>query len=114
MLLFFQSHSSPSRSFLPFPLSAPCPPRRRCLSCSDNSLDLSLDASGNGDNVLPDVIVTKRNRSDSVCNRILEEEESGTVKYFCRSRGHGFICSEKVKSCLDYMTRPCDIRHMTV
>jgi hypothetical protein len=45
---------------------------------------------------LPEVIVTKRNRTESVCGRIEDDIETGTVKYFCRSRGHGFIVSEKV------------------
>ncbi len=55
------------------------------------SQDLSLEEPNSA---LPDVIVTRRSRSDSVCGRILEEEESGRVKYFCRSRGHGFVVPE--------------------
>jgi len=79
-----------------FPLPVPSPRRQRCLSCNDNVLDLSNE-DGDGQNspgasaVLPDVIVTRRSRTDSICGRIQDEEETGVVKYFCRSRGHGFI-----------------------
>lgn len=46
---------------------------------------------------VPDVIVTRRNRSDSVCGKIFEDVEMATVKYFCRSRGHGFVKPDKVR-----------------
>lgn len=82
-------------------LPVPSPRRQRCLSCSDNGngngfLDVSLDSSGEllGTSPamqLPDVIVTRRTRSDSVCGRIVDDVETGTVKYFCRSRGHGLV-----------------------
>jgi len=83
-----------------FPLPVPSPRRQRSVSCSDNVLDISTgeDMSVDGQNhqgspsgPMPDVIVTRRSRTDSVCGRILEEEESGVVKYFCKSRGHGFV-----------------------
>ena len=54
------------------------------------------DGNSNG-LVLPDVIVTKRNRTDSICGRIEDDCCRGTVKYFCRSRGHGFIVPENVR-----------------
>ena len=84
--------------------------RQRCISCSDsgNYLDLSLEgvdvssaaaADGEADPVpLPDVIVTRRNRSDSVCGRIFDDVETGLVKYFCRSRGHGFVKPDSVST----------------
>ena len=59
-----------------------------------------MDDSNGSNNglVLPDVIVTKRNRSDSVIGRIEDDVERGAVKYFCRSRGHGFIVPENVST----------------
>lgn len=41
------------------------------------------------------MIVTRRSRTEAVCGRILDEVETGTLKYFCRSRGHGFITPDK-------------------
>ena len=58
-----------------------------------------LDDNGSGSLVLPDVIVTKRNRTESVCGRIEDDVERGTVKYFCRSKGHGFIVPDNVSTC---------------
>ena len=40
---------------------------------------------------MPDVIVTRRTRTISMSGRIEDEVREGTVKFFCRSRGHGFI-----------------------
>lgn len=41
---------------------------------------------------LPEVIITRRTRTISMNGRIDEEDvHEGTVKFFCRSRGHGFI-----------------------
>ena len=40
---------------------------------------------------IPDQIVTKRTRTLSVSGRIENEVRDGTVKFFCRSRGHGFV-----------------------
>lgn len=75
------------------------------------------DSSGSNNSslVLPDVIVTKRNRSDSIIGRIEDDVERGTVKYFCRSRGHGFIVPENVStrvfdpslSCLEFEATCC-------
>ena len=57
-----------------------------------------LDDGGSGSLVLPDVIVTKRNRTDSICGRIEDDVERGAVKYFCRSKGHGFIVPDNVRT----------------
>lgn len=40
---------------------------------------------------LPDVIVTRRTRTVSMNGRIEDEVREGTVRFFCRSKGHGFI-----------------------
>ena len=76
-------------------------PTTRRLSETGNFLDDSGGGNNNGGLglVLPDVIVTKRNRSDSVVGRIEDDVERGAVKYFCRSRGHGFIVPENVSWC---------------
>ncbi len=81
-------------SHFAFALPVPSPRRQRCLSCSDNTLDLTLDTLDNSN--IPEVIVTKRTRTVSMCGRIVDEEEEGTVKYFCRSRGHGIINPDDV------------------
>ena len=80
----------------------PIPSRRhRSISCSDTGPFLELlssspvGCSGDGNNV-PDVIVTRRSRSDSVWGRTYEDIETGAVKYFCRSKGHGFITPDSV------------------
>jgi len=40
---------------------------------------------------LPDVIVTRRTRTLSMNGRIEDEVREGQVRFFCRSKGHGFI-----------------------
>jgi len=40
---------------------------------------------------LEDTLVPRRSRTSSVSERIKGEVQSGSVSYFCRSRGHGFI-----------------------
>ena len=45
---------------------------------------------------LPDLIITRRTRTNSMSGRIEKPIQSGTVKFFCRSKGHGFIDPEKV------------------
>ena len=45
---------------------------------------------------LPEVIVTRRTRTESLCGKIESDVETGTVKYFCRSRGHGFVKPDQV------------------
>lgn len=89
---------SPQMQLYPIPM--PNVRRQRCISCSDNNDLNSLlqNTIGNVENestptttLYPDVIVTKRSRTQSVCGRIFEDVDTGVVKYFCRSRGHGFI-----------------------
>merc|ERR1711953_520952 len=40
---------------------------------------------------LPEIIITRRTRTQSMNGRIGDDIHEGTVKFFCRSRGHGFI-----------------------
>ena len=82
-------------------------PTTRRLSETGNFLDDSGGGNNNGGLglVLPDVIVTKRNRSDSVVGRIEDDVERGAVKYFCRSRGHGFIVPENVSQSESVLSR---------
>ena len=86
--------------------TVPSPRRARCISCSEGA-DLSLEpeiAARNAvNNVLPDVIVTRRSRTDSMCDRIEDDTMVGTVKYFCRSRGHGFVNPLEVRSYLIHL-----------
>lgn len=94
------------------PLSFP-QRRQRCISCSEaGSFNTSIDDGSSSDGGtssvkgqqqqllpdVPDVIVTRRTRTDSVCGKIFEDVEMATVKYFCRSRGHGFVKPDKVRS----------------
>ncbi|KAG5872919.1 hypothetical protein JTB14_031077 [Gonioctena quinquepunctata] len=45
--------------------------------------------------LIPSPLVTKRNRTPSVCERIVKSRNLyGTIKYFCREKGHGFITPE--------------------
>jgi hypothetical protein len=46
---------------------------------------------------LPDVIITRRTRTISMSGRIEDEVRQGTVKFFCRSRGHGFIDDDEAR-----------------
>ena len=50
---------------------------------------------------LPEVIITRRTRTQSMNGRIEDEIREGTVKFFCRSRGHGFIDDDQV-SLIDF------------
>ena len=45
---------------------------------------------------LPEIIITRRTRTHSMNGRIEDEVHEGTVKFFCRSRGHGFIDDDQV------------------
>ena len=45
---------------------------------------------------LPEVIITRRTRTHSMNGRIEDDDHEGTVKFFCRSRGHGFIDDDQV------------------
>lgn len=45
---------------------------------------------------LPSPIITRRTRTDSTSARALENpQETGKVKVFCRSKGHGFVTSDR-------------------
>jgi len=58
--------------------------RSRCISCSDSASSLE-------DSSLVSTLLPRRIRTASVCERIKEGTQSGTVTYFCKSKGHGFI-----------------------
>ena len=45
---------------------------------------------------LPEIIITRRTRTHSMNGRIGDEVHEGIVKFFCRSRGHGFIDDDEV------------------
>ena len=57
---------------------------------------------------LPEVIITRRTRTQSMNGRIEDEIREGTVKFFCRSRGHGFIDDDQV-SLVDFPSFPSNI-----
>lgn len=40
---------------------------------------------------VPEMIITRRTRTHSMSGRIEDQVNTGTVKFFCRSRGHGFL-----------------------
>lgn len=63
--------------------------RSRCISCSDSSLGSSFEESSSF--LLESTLLPRRIRTASVCERIKGDTQSGTVTYFCKSRGHGFI-----------------------
>ncbi|VEN54091.1 unnamed protein product [Callosobruchus maculatus] len=45
--------------------------------------------------LIPSPLITKRNRTPSLCERILKTKNLyGTIKSFCREKGHGFITPE--------------------
>ncbi|XP_059093317.1 cold shock domain-containing protein CG9705-like [Tigriopus californicus] len=44
---------------------------------------------------LPDMIITRRTRTQSMSGRIQDQVHQGKVKFFCRSKGHGFIDPSK-------------------
>ncbi|KAL0272036.1 UNVERIFIED_CONTAM: hypothetical protein PYX00_005163 [Menopon gallinae] len=45
---------------------------------------------------LPSPIITRRTRTESTSARALNNpQETGKVKTFCRSKGHGFITSDR-------------------
>jgi len=63
--------------------------RSRCISCSDSSLGNSFEESTSF--LLESTLMSRRARTSSVCERIQEGSCTGTVTYFCKSKGHGFI-----------------------
>jgi len=65
----------------------PCPGisnRSRCISCSDSASSLEETS-------LVSTLLPRRVRTASVCERIKEGTQTGTVTYFCKSKGHGFV-----------------------
>jgi len=63
--------------------------RSRCISCSDSSMGSSLEESSSF--IMESSLVPRRVRTASVSDRIKGDIQSGTVTYFCKTRGHGFI-----------------------
>jgi len=62
--------------------------RSRCISCSDSGFGSSLEDSSF---LLENTLLTRRTRTSSISDRIKSTPQEGTVSYFCRSRGHGYI-----------------------
>merc|ERR1711936_97727 len=62
--------------------------RSRCISCSDSSIGSSFEDSCF---LLENTLIPRRSRTSSISERIKSEIQNGTVTYFCRSRGHGFL-----------------------
>lgn len=89
--------SSPNvKQFTSTPLHNPIRSSRRsrCISCSDSGQYPSLDLSVEDEDTLedfPEKYVARSNRSNSLVGRIVDDVLYGSIKYFCRSRGHGFI-----------------------
>lgn len=80
--VYVSPSSSPPRS-----LDMPCPGisnRSRCISCSDSASSLEETS-------LVSTLLPRRVRTASVCERIKEGTQTGTVTYFCKSKGHGFV-----------------------
>jgi len=45
--------------------------------------------------LIPSPLITKRTRTASTCEKIIKSKtEYGTIKLFCREKGHGFITPE--------------------
>jgi len=74
-------------------LTVPSRKRNRCISCSDSLVGSSLE--DNSPYLIPE-FVSRRTRTCSISARIHEDVRSGVVKYFCRSRGHGFIIADQL------------------
>ena len=58
--------------------------------------------------LLPDVIITRRTRTVSMSGRIDHNViQEGTIRFFCRSKGHGFIDPiVKVRDLLSLLRMP--------
>merc|ERR1712029_873345 len=66
----------------------PAKRRSRCISCSDSGVGSSFEDSSF---LLENTLLPRRSRTSSISERIKSETQNGTVTYFCRSRGHGFL-----------------------
>lgn len=81
--------SSETATFSPPPLSPKSRERfgrRRCDSCSESQFNTILEEYGGQLDSH-----AKPQRSPSVMERLKKSRHRGTMVYFCRSRGHGFI-----------------------
>ncbi|CAH1179340.1 unnamed protein product [Phaedon cochleariae] len=57
---------------------------------------MSGDATPPRAYLIPSPLVTKRNRTPSVCERIVKSKTLyGIIKEFCREKGHGFITPDE-------------------
>merc|ERR1712154_156108 len=65
--------------------------RSRCISCSDSGVGSSFEDSSF---LLENTLLPRRSRTSSISDRIKSGTQRGTVSYFCRSRGHGYILGE--------------------
>nr|ACO11946.1 Cold shock domain-containing protein C2 [Lepeophtheirus salmonis] len=71
--------------------------RTRCDSCSENVLSSTTTTPGiiAESRDPPETYGTRRTRTESTAGKIVENLHEGIVKYFCRSRGFGFITPNK-------------------
>jgi len=75
-------------------------PRRtgRSTPCSSprSNMNNSVGSPGCGFSLpIPSPLITKRNRTPSTCERAMGNPiERGTIRYFSRTKGHGFIANE--------------------
>ncbi|ENN71427.1 cold shock domain-containing protein CG9705 [Dendroctonus ponderosae] len=52
-------------------------------------------SEGDLSHLIPTPLITKRTRTNSTCERILKTHHLyGSIKLFCREKGHGFITPE--------------------
>ncbi|KAK9871460.1 hypothetical protein WA026_012834 [Henosepilachna vigintioctopunctata] len=56
--------------------------------------DLSEESKKSSIGLIPSPLITKRTRTPSTCERIVTKNLYGSIKSFCRERGHGFITPE--------------------
>jgi hypothetical protein len=63
---------------------------------------------------LPDIIITRRTRTHSMNGRIEEDVHEGTVRFFCRSKGHGFIDDDTAAAIVEAKVRSILILHIFI
>jgi len=67
----------------------------RTTPCSSPTV-MSSGSPRSGILGLPSPIITKRNRTPSTYERALDNPiEKGKIRYFCRTKGHGFITNDR-------------------